>query len=172
MIIEMSDLQQKIDRQKKCVHFLFSYNDQPDICVEPVEENGIIIEGECLHAIKETLKWPTKLQTLISNADDRHTAQRTACELKTLASRHECDAQVTELAAKIKKTPTYQKINEFPRINGIVQEINTNLTAVRETAVNIMIAEKHLFETTTENQLLIAIIKQFEPCYEMWSTIN
>lgn len=29
-----------------------------------------------------------------------------------------------------------------------------------------------MFETNDENQVLMAIIKQFEPCYEMWTTIN
>jgi hypothetical protein len=58
---------------------------------------------------------------------------------------------LVELAAKIKKTPTYQNMKEFPRITGIVEEINTQLNAVRETALSIMISEKHLFDTNDEN---------------------
>jgi len=56
MVTEMSTLQVAITKQKRCVYFLFSYNDLPNICVEPVEESGRIVQGECLHAIKATLK--------------------------------------------------------------------------------------------------------------------
>lgn len=72
MIVEMSTLNELIDRQKKCVHFLFCNNDLPTVCVEPVEENGIVMDGLCLYSIKETLRWPLKLQQLIQSADDRH----------------------------------------------------------------------------------------------------
>lgn len=104
---------------------MFSYNDLPNICQEPKEEGGRIIQGECLYAIKETLYWPGKLQSFIASSDERHQQQRTICEQKCLSTRNDCDAQIAELSVKIKKTPTFQDIKHQQRFVGIVEEINT-----------------------------------------------
>lgn len=87
-------------------------------------------------------------------------------------TRKHCDAQVAELAQKIKKTPTFNELKQYQRIFVAIQDIKTQLEDVKAEAAGIKLAEFQLFGVNTDDHLLIQIIHQFEPCYELWSTIN
>lgn len=62
LVLQLDRINDDLARQKACLHFLFSENDLPSICAEPVEENGKPVSGLCLYFARASLKWPSALQ--------------------------------------------------------------------------------------------------------------
>lgn len=56
-------------------------------------------------------------------------------------TRKHCDAQVAELAQKIKKTPTFNELKQYQRIIVAIQDIKTQLEDVKAEAAGIKLAE-------------------------------
>lgn len=76
MILEMAKLQTTLMAHKRSFIFLISHNDLPTIFCEPLEEKGQIVRGHCHQFVRETFEWPTRIQKLITAAEDRHQSQR------------------------------------------------------------------------------------------------
>lgn len=94
MVTEMAKLHQSLTTQKRCFFFLITHNDLPNIFCEPVEENGQLVSGLCYSYVQQTLEWPTKIHLLVSNAEDRHQAQRLMIENQVIATRKTFDKDI------------------------------------------------------------------------------
>ena len=80
LLIKMNELQRKLDFNRKSLYFLVTQNCHDHVFLDPREDNGKLVDGECKKLVLNLLNWPQRLNNFMDVMDERHADQRQVIE--------------------------------------------------------------------------------------------
>jgi hypothetical protein len=159
------------------IGFFFLVNNDP-----PLEE--IFTEhGKTWKLIKELHLWPGKVNDELEKADTRHREDRDRIEEELANKKEVFEHETIKLDEKVKLIGPARDMNEKEGMAwAIYESYKMNSMRIKELMEDIRVQEdiKHkivaeelaLFGAKPEFKALAAIIRDFEPYYELWTKID